>query len=144
MEGRLETAKLEPHLPGVCQEMAARGLTPAQIAAARNRAAQAVYEDPTQCVNVAVDAVEVKQQKAPRQRRTPPTPAAIAPLETTAPAATPAGGSSPPPGASTVRQRPQVATTVARIEQGSKQRFTRNFSKTWGKKLDLSLPLMAQ
>ncbi len=37
-------------LTAVCQEMAARGLTPPQIAAARQRAAKAVYEDPTPCV----------------------------------------------------------------------------------------------
>ena len=65
---RLEAARVEPHLTAVCQEMAARGLTPAQIAAARSQAAKAVYEDPTQCVNVAVDEVEVKKQKAHRQR----------------------------------------------------------------------------
>jgi hypothetical protein len=123
-DSRLETAMVEKHLTAVCQEMEVRGLTPAQISAARSRAAQAVNEDPAQCVNVAVDDVEVKKQKAHRQRRTPPTPAAIAPLETAAPAATPAGDSSPTPGASTVRQRPKVANTVARIEQGSKQRFT--------------------
>ena len=122
-DSRLEAAMVEEHLTVVCQEMAARGLTPAQIAAARSRAAKAVYEDPTQCVKVAVDEVEVKKQKAHRHRRTPPTPAAIAPLETAAPAATPAGENAPVAVASTARNRPKVANTVARIEQGSK-RFT--------------------
>jgi hypothetical protein len=101
--------------------MEARGLTPAQIAAAQSRAAKAVYEDPTQCVNVAVDDVEVKKQKAHRQRRTPSTPAAITPLETAIPAATSAGENSPAAVAGTARKRPKVANTVARIEQGSKR-----------------------
>jgi hypothetical protein len=35
-----------------------------------------------------------------------------------------AGNSSPTTGASTARKRPKVANTVARIEQGSKKRFT--------------------
>ena len=70
-DSRLEAATVAEQLTAVCQEMAARGLTPVQIAAARSRAAKAVYEDPTQCVNVAVDDVEVKKQKAHRQRRTP-------------------------------------------------------------------------
>jgi hypothetical protein len=121
---RLEAAIGEQHLTAVCQEMAARGLAPAQISAARSRAAQAVYEDPAQCVNVAIDDVEVKKQKAHRERPTPPTPAAITPTATVIPAAIPAGDSSPAMGASTVRQRPKVANTVARIEQGSKQHFT--------------------
>jgi hypothetical protein len=92
---RLEAAVVEEHFTVGCQEMAARGLTPAPIAAARNRAAKAVYEDPTQGVNVAVDDVEVKKQKAHRQRRIPSTPAAITPQETAAPAVTRAGESSP-------------------------------------------------
>lgn len=78
-DGRLEAAMVEQQLMVVCQEMEARGLTPAQIAAARSRAAKAVYEDPTQCLNVAVDDVEVKKQKAHRQRRTPSPPAASPP-----------------------------------------------------------------
>jgi hypothetical protein len=120
---RLEAARVEKQLTAVCQERVARGLTPAQIAAARNRAAPAVYEDPTQGVNVAVDDVEVKKQKAHRQRRTPPTSAVITPLETAVSATIQAGENSPVAVASTARQRPQVANTVARIEQGSK-RFT--------------------
>jgi len=64
--------------------------------------------------------VEVKKQKAHRQRRTAPS----APLETATPPTIPAGDSSPTPGASIARQRPKVATTVARIEQGSKKCFT--------------------
>lgn len=122
-DSRLEAAMVEKQLTAVCQEMEARGLTPAQIAAARSRAAKAVYEDPTQCVNVAVDDVEVKKQKAHRQRRTLSTSAAITPLETAVPAATPAGENSPAAVASTARKRPKVANTVARLEQGSK-RFT--------------------
>jgi hypothetical protein len=125
---RLEAAMVEKHLTVVCQEMAARGLPPAQIAAARNRAAKAVYEDPPQCVTVAVDDVEVKKQKAHRQRRTPSTPAVITPQETATPAVTRAGQSSPAVGANTARQRPKVANTVARIEQGSK-RFTLSGSR---------------
>ena len=120
-DSRLEAAMVEKQLTAVCQEMEARGLTPAQIAAARSRAAKAVYEDPTQCVNVAVDDVEVKKQKAHRQRRTPSTPAAITPLETAIPAATSAGEKSPAAVVGTVRKRPKVANTVARIEQGSKR-----------------------
>jgi hypothetical protein len=121
---RLKAATVEEPLTAVCQEMAARGLTPTQVAAARNRAIQAVYEDPAQCVNVAVDDVQVKQQKAHRQHRAPPTAAAIAPLETAAPAATPAGDRSPTPEASSARPRPKVANTVARIEQGAENCFT--------------------
>jgi hypothetical protein len=124
VDGRLEVATVEEQLTAVCQEMAARGLTPAQMAATRRRAAQAVYEDPTQCVNVAVDEVAVKKQKAHRQRRTPPPPAASAPPEPVTPAVTPASDPSPTPAASSGRQRPQVANTVARIEQGSKKCFT--------------------
>jgi hypothetical protein len=119
---RLPAAVVKKHLTAVCQEMAARGLTPTQIAAARQRAAKAVYEDPTQCVNVAVDDVEVKKQKAHRRRRTPATPAAIAPPPTAA--VTPAGEPSPAAPASPTRPRPKVAHTVARIEQGSKKHFT--------------------
>ena len=118
---RLEAAVVEPHLTAVCQEMEARGLTSTQIAAAQSRAAKAVYEDPTQCVTVAVDEVEVKKQKAHRHRRTPSTPAAITPLETAAPAVTRAGESSPAAVARTARHRPKVANTVARIGQGSKR-----------------------
>ncbi len=123
-DGRLEAATVEEQLTAVCQEMATRGLTPAQINAARSRAAKAVYEDPAQCVNVAVDDVTVKKQKAHRQRRTPPPPAASAPQETAASAVTPTGDRSPTPEASTPRSRPKVANTVARIEQGSNKRFT--------------------
>jgi len=121
---RLAAAVVKKHLRAVCQEMAARGLTPAQIAAARQRAAKAVYEDPTQCVNVAVDDVEVKKQKAHRRRRTPATPAAIAPPPMAAEAVTPPGEPSPAAPASPTRPRPKVAHTVARIEQGSKKHFT--------------------
>jgi len=124
VDGRLEAATVEEQLTAVCQEMAARGLTPAQVVTARRRATKAVYEDPTQCVNVAVDDVTVKKQKAHRQRRTPPSPAASAPAEPVTPAVTPASDHSPTPAASSGRQRPQVANTVARIEQGSKKRFT--------------------
>ena len=120
VDGRLEAATVEEQLTAVCQEMAARGLTPAQVVTARSRAAKAVYEDPAQCVNVAVDDVAVKKQKAHRQRRTPLPPAASASPETV----TPASDNSPIPEASSGRQRPQVANTVARIEQGSKKRFT--------------------
>ena len=122
-DGRLGATRVKKQLTALCQEMAARGLTPAQITAARRRAAQAVYEDPAQCVNVVVDDVEVKKQKAHRQRRTPP-PAAVVPQEMAAPAAIPAGDRSPPPAVSTTRQRPKVANTVARIEQGSTRHFT--------------------
>ena len=123
VDRRLEAAMVEKHLTAVCQEMAARGLAPAPISAARSRAAKGVYEDPTQCVNVAVDDVEVKKQKAHRQRRTPSPPVAITPLETAVPVATRAGESSPTAVASTTRPRPKVANTVVRIEQGLK-RFT--------------------
>jgi len=124
VEGRLAAATVEEPLAAVCQAMAARGLTPTQIATARSRAAKAVYEDPAQCVNVAVDAVEVKKQKVHRQRRTPPPPATSASRETVALAVTAAGDSSPMPTARTPRPRPKVANTVARIEQGAQNRFT--------------------
>ena len=124
VEGRLAAATVEEPLAAVCQEMAARGLTPTQIATARSRAAKAVYADPAQCVNVAVDAVEVKKQKVHRQRRTPPPPATSASREPVAPAVTAAGASSPMPTARTPRPRPKVANTVARIEQGAQNRFT--------------------
>ena len=124
VEGRLETATVEEPLAAVCQEMAARGLTPTQVATARSRAAKAVYEDPAQCVNVAVDEVEVKKQKAHRQRRTPSPSATTAPRETAVPAVTPAGDRSPTAAASTTRPRPKVVNTVARLEQGSQKHFT--------------------
>jgi hypothetical protein len=99
-------------------------LTPTQVATARSRAAKAVYEDPAQCVNVAVDEVEVKKQKAHRQRRTPSPSATTAPRETAVSAVTPAGDRSPTAAASTTRPRPKVVNTVARLEQGLQKHFT--------------------
>jgi hypothetical protein len=75
-------------------------------------------------VNVAVDDVEVKKPKAHRRRRTPVTPAGIAPPPMAAEAVTPAGEPSPAAPASPTRPRPKVAHTVARIEPGSKKHFT--------------------
>ena len=108
---RLGAKEVEKHLTALCQELKARGLAPAQISAARSRATGAIYEDPAHCVNVAIDDVDVKKQKAHRQRSTPRTPEVKAVAPEGAPSAV----------ASSAGKRPKVANTVARIEQGPKR-----------------------
>jgi len=117
---RQPVERVEQQLKAMVEEMAQRGFSPEQIASARQRAADAIYEDPAHCTNVSVDDVSVKKQKAHRE----PTGAAGAPP--------PGGGSAalvpqptPSSGASEAgpSSRPKVATTVTRIEQGS-QHFT--------------------
>ena len=104
---RLSAKRVNQGLRAVCQEMAARGFSPEQIATVELQAARAVHEDPAHCTNVAIDDVEVKKQKTQRER----------------PTARPAQQSEPPAVPSTAAKRPKVANTVARIEQGAK-RFT--------------------
>jgi hypothetical protein len=112
---RQKAEVVEEQLAAVAEEMAQRGFSPEQIDSARQRAAGAVYEDPAHCTTVSVDDVDVKKQKAHRERAAakPGDSPAIVPEPTPADAARKAGKSS----------RPRVANTVARIEQGSK-RFT--------------------
>lgn len=98
---------IEQGLTAVCQVMQARGFSPEPITSVRTQASGAVYEDPVHCTNVAIDDIEVKKQKAHRERplalgSTPPVP------ETAAPAGHRSG------------QRPKVANTVARIDQGQR------------------------
>ncbi len=106
---RLSAKRVNQGLTGVCQEMEARGFSPAQIATVQSQAAGAVHEDPAHCTNVAIDDVEVKKQKAQRER---PTATEALAQESPSPAV-----------ANCATKRPKVANTVARIEQGAK-RFT--------------------
>ena len=113
---RLKAEVVDEQLAAVVEEMDKRGFSPQQIAAARQRAAGAVYEDPTHCTNVSVDDVQVKRQKAHREyvgAAEPGGRAAVAPQSAPWGAASEAGKPS----------RPKVANTVARIEQGTR-RFT--------------------
>jgi hypothetical protein len=114
---RLDKARVEEQLMSVIEEMAKRGFTPQQIESARRRAAGAVYEDPAHCTNVSVDDVQVKKQKAHRERLVMPQAEPGGSAATLAPA--------PSDGANEAgkKSRPKVANTVARIEQGAK-RFT--------------------
>ncbi len=115
---------MEKQLPAVCQEMAKRGFSPAEIAAVHSQAAQAVYEDPAHCTNVFVDDVDVKKQKVHRRRSKTPTTEVVATSEGVD--STQAGvPDSIPPGVASGsgKSRPKVANTVARIEQGAR-RFT--------------------
>ena len=105
---RLSAERLEPGLTAVCQAMAARGWSPEHSATVQAQAAGAVYEDPTQCTNVAIDDIEVKKQKAHRERPTAPT------------SEPPVPETSPPAEPNASAKRPKVATTVARIDQGQK------------------------
>ncbi len=109
---RQKAEVVEEQLAAVAEEMAQRGFSPEQIDSARQRAAGAVYEDPAYCTNVSVDDVDVKKQKAHRER------AAAKPGDS--PALVP----EPPPSGAVSKagksSRPKVANTVARIEQGSK------------------------
>lgn len=121
---RLEAGQVEKQLTGLCQEMGKRGFSPAQIAAVRSQAAEAVYEEPAHCANVFVDDVDVKKQKAHRRRSTTSTTQAVVPSEGADSRQTDVANSTPPAVASpSGKSRPKVANTVARIEQGSK-RFT--------------------
>ncbi len=127
---RLETGEVEQQLTAVCQEMEKRGFSPAEIAAARHRATEAVYEDPSHCANVFVDDVDVKKQKAHRERATALTMEPVTAAEPVGSAATidSTTGGSPDSAPSAVvsgtsKPRPKVANTVARIEQEAK-RFT--------------------
>jgi hypothetical protein len=112
---RQKAEVVEEQLAAVAEEMAQRGFSPEQIDSVRQRAAGAVHEDPAHCTTVSVDDVDVKKQKAHRERAAakPGDSPAIVPEPTPTDAARKAGKSS----------RPRVANTVARIEQGSK-RFT--------------------
>ena len=105
----LSAKRVNQGLTGVCQEMAARGFSPAQIATVQSQAARAVHEDPAHCTNVAIDDVEVKKQKAQRE-----CPTATEAFAQEGPSSAVANGTT---------KRPKVANTVARIEQGAK-RFT--------------------
>ena len=103
---------VEEQLAAVVEEMARRGFSPEQIESARQRAAAAVYEDPAHCTTVSVDDVDVKQQKAHRERAaTLPGGSADSVPELASSGATREAGKS---------SRPKVANTVARIAQGSK------------------------
>ncbi len=121
---RLAAGEVEKELTAVCQEMEKRGFSPTEIDAVRSQAAEAVYEDPAHCANVFVDDVNVKKQKAHRERATTPTNEALASSEggetrqANVPDSVPSSVAS-----GSGKSRPQVANTVARIEQGSK-RFT--------------------
>jgi hypothetical protein len=112
---RLKAEGVQEQLTVVVQEMDKRGFSPAQISAARERAAEAVYEDPSHCTNVCVDDVDVKKQKGHRQR-------SATPAAGSAPSVAASQANDPDPSAAT-KPRPKVANTVARIEQGPK-RFT--------------------
>ncbi len=125
---RLEANKVEKELTAVCQEMEKRGFSPTEIDAVRSQAAEAVYEDPAHCANVFVDDVNVKKQKAHRERSTTPTREVRATSEGGESRQAGVADSAPSAVASgSGKSRPQVANTVARIEQGSK-RFTLNGS----------------
>jgi hypothetical protein len=106
---RLSARRVNQGLTGVCQEMAARGFSPAQIATVQSQAARAVHEDPAHCTNVAIDDVEVKKQKAKRERPAAPATPVLA-----------QEGPSPA-GANGTTKRPKVANTIVRIEQGAKR-----------------------
>jgi hypothetical protein len=109
---RQQAEAVEEPLAAVVEEMARRGFSPEQIESARQRAAGAVYEDPAHCTNVSVDDVDVKKQKAHRERAAAKSGGAAAvTLEPALSGATREAGKS---------SRPKVANTVARIEQGSK------------------------
>ena len=121
---RLEAGKVEKELTAVCQEMAKRGFSPAEVVAACSQGAEAVYEDPAHCVNVFVDDVDVKKQKAHRRRSTAAAPEAVATSQGIDSPEADVLDNPPLAGASGAgKSRPKVANTVARIEQGSK-RFT--------------------
>jgi hypothetical protein len=111
---RQKAEVVDEQLTAVVEEMDRRGFSPEQIESARQRAAGAIYEDPAHCTNVSVDDVSVKQQKTHRERTGTAAPpggsAALVPPPAPASRASATGKSS----------RPQVANTVARIEQGSK------------------------
>jgi len=111
---RLKPEEVERQWAAVAEEMGKRGFTSEQIESARQRAAGAVYEDPTQCTNVSVDDVQVKKQKGQRERSARPKakPAGCA----AALAPTPSDGTNE----AGKKSRPKVANTVARIEQGGK------------------------
>lgn len=91
--------------------MEARGFSPAQRATVQTQAASRVHEDPASCTTVAIDDIEVKQQKAQRERPAAPTTEPVV-RETSSPSV-----------ASSATKRPKVANTVARLERGQ-QRFT--------------------
>jgi hypothetical protein len=115
---RLGAEEVEEPLTAMCQEMEKRQFSPAEIAAARSRAAGAVYEDPAHCTNMSVDDVDVKKQKAHRERSAAPTTEAVIPAETLAQASAPSAVAS-----ASGKPRPKVANTVVRLDQGAK-RFT--------------------
>ena len=112
---RQKAELLDEQLMAMVEEMGRRGFSPEQIESVRQRAANAVHEDPAHCTNVSVDDVSVKKQKAHRERLravgTPPDGSTTSePQALASPGPSDAGKSS----------RPQVANTVARIEQGAR------------------------
>jgi hypothetical protein len=120
---RLEAGEIQEQLMAVCQEMEKRGFSPAEIAAMRRQAAEAVYEDPAHCANVFIDEVDVKKQKAHRRRSTATTEAIATSQQVDSRQADLADSTSSAVVSGSGKSRPKVANTVARIEQGSK-RFT--------------------
>jgi hypothetical protein len=112
---RLGGEEVEEPLTAMCQEMEKRQFSPAEIAAARSWAAGAVYEDPAHCTKVSIDDVDVKKQKASRQRSATPASETVAAAKAVVPESAPSGGAI---GAG--NPRPKVANTVARLEQGAK------------------------
>jgi hypothetical protein len=59
---RQKAAVVDEQLTAVVGEMAKRGFSPEQIESVRQRAAEAVYEDPAYCTTISVDDVTVKKQ----------------------------------------------------------------------------------
>jgi hypothetical protein len=97
----LETARVASALEAVCQDMRQRGLAEVLVAEIERQAPAAVYESAADTVNIHIDEVGVKKQKA--QRSEPMT----------------ASAATDPPGS----KRPMVQNTVARIEHAG-QGFT--------------------
>lgn len=96
----LETGRVAAALEAVCQDMRQRGLAEALVAEVERPAPAAVYESAADTVNIHIDEVGVKKQKA--QRSEPMTVWAVT--------------LSDPPGP----KRPMVQNTVARIEQAGR------------------------
>jgi len=97
----LETARVASALKAVCQDMRQRGLAEVLVTQIERQAPAAVYESAADTVNIHIDEVGVKKQKA--QRSEPMT----------------ASAATDPPGS----KRPMVQNTVARIEHAG-QGFT--------------------
>lgn len=97
----LETDRVASALEAVCQDMRQRGLAEALVAEVERQAPTAVYESAADTVNIHIDEVGVKKQKAQRSE----------PMRVLA--------AMDPPGS----KRPMVQNTVARIEHAG-QGFT--------------------